>query len=120
MTGICLQINATESAARAARADWRLIFNNDTTSQEQSVTHGKIETYIVYRLDGGVVLAQGTLTGHKLSDWHQLSLEFKGQRVSARLNDHPLGGGSLGAGTGGMVALESGWHESEFDNFAME
>ena len=40
--------------------------------------------------------------------------------VTARVDERALGGGTLPAGTAGMAALESGWHETEFDAFSME
>ena len=92
-------INASEPTAGGGGVSWRI---------EQN---------------GTLVLASGRCLACKLSRWTSLSLQFQPpdgrgvHRVTAVVNGDVVGDSVATTATAGMVALITGWHEGEFDNF---
>jgi hypothetical protein len=65
-------------------------------------------------------LASGTLESFDPTLWHRFALAFQGATITAYVDDSPVGeamDSSYGAGRAGFGC---GWHNAEFDNFAVE
>ena len=69
-----------------------------------------------------MVLASGRCLTCTLSRWTTLSLQAPDgrgvHRVTAVVKGEVVGDSVAATATAGMVALITGWHEGEFDNFA--
>ena len=88
--GVCLQINAT---AATGGASWRI------------------------EEDGVRILASGECADCDLGKWISLGLGFEDGKASATVNGKAVGSAATTA-KAGMMALATGWHVGEFDNFA--
>jgi hypothetical protein len=92
---VCLRLNATPGSA----CGWHLWIDGS---------------------DGNGTIASGELPAADLTQWHTLSMSFGGDgRVSGLVDGAVVGEGPVGTAVVGMVGLVSGYHEAEFDEFAM-
>ena len=88
--GVCLQLNATTPTGGAS---WRL------------------------EEDGTKILSSGECSDCSLSEWISLELDFTVDgKVAGSVNGKAIDAVDTNA-TAGMIALTTGWHVGEFDNF---
>ena len=73
---------------------------------------------------GGAEIATGAVhSGVRMSEWHRLGLTIGAgvpMNVTATLDGQQLGDTMLvrtSSVSAGMVAIQSGWHEAEYDDF---
>ena len=67
--------------------------------------------------DGVRILASGECADCDLGKWISLDLGFEDGKASATVNGKAVGSAATTA-KAGMMALATGWHVGEFDNFA--
>jgi hypothetical protein len=72
------------------------------------------ETYEV------VSLAQGSVPAFDPTQWHVLTLNFRGATITALIDDRRVGRATDDTYSHGMAGLGSGWQNAEFDRFAVE
>ena len=103
--GICLQLNATKDAELQGALNWRVLVNSGPGV-------------------GGAEIATGAVhSGVRMSEWHRLGLTIGAgvpMNVTATLDGQQLGDTMLvrtSSVSAGMVAIQSGWHEAEYDDF---
>jgi galactosylceramidase len=66
------------------------------------------------------VLATGTLDSFDPKAWHQFTLAFQGTTISGFVDGTLIGQATDNSYSAGRAGFGSGWHNAEFDNFAVE
>lgn len=67
-----------------------------------------------------LALATGTVASFDPTLWHRFALAFEGTTISALVDDAMVGQVTDTSYSTGRAGFGSGWHNAEFDNFAVE